>query len=69
MSEWISVKDRLPDEDGKVIVHCPSADPDKPLIAMAWYDPRGFGWSLLPEVWIRAIRHWMPLPSPPKDQS
>jgi hypothetical protein len=66
MGEWISVEERLPDVDGKVIVHCPSADPGKPLIAMAWYDPGGFGWSMLPQVWIDGITHWMSLPEPPK---
>lgn len=61
---WVSVAERLPTGDGKVIVHCPSADPAEPLIATAWYNPES-GWSLLPEAWIGAIDHWMRLPEPP----
>jgi hypothetical protein len=64
--EWISVKERLPEVDGRVIVHAPSADPRHPLINFAWYDPSGFGWSLFPHCFIDSITHWMPLPEPPE---
>jgi hypothetical protein len=63
MDEWISIEDRLP-EDAAVIVYAPSADPNRPLITIAWHHD-GFGWSLLPEHWCNAISHWMPLPKPP----
>lgn len=63
---WISVKDRMPDKDGMVLIYAPSADEDKPLICCAWYDPSGFGWSLIVGAWGEAITHWMPLPEPPK---
>ena len=63
--KWISIEDKLPDKDAVYLIHAPSADPDKPFIHIAWYDP-DFGWSLLPKVWIPAITHWMPLPEPPK---
>lgn len=59
---WVSVKDRLPTRDDKYFVYCPSADEDSPLIAMAWFDPNGFGWSLLPKDWIEAITHWRSIP-------
>jgi hypothetical protein len=64
-SPWISVEYRLPETEGKVLVHCPSADPDNPLITTAWFHPEEGGWTLIHAYWIPAIRHWMPLPPPP----
>jgi hypothetical protein len=64
MNNWISVKDKLPDEDGLVFIYAPSADKNKPLKQTAWYDPK-YGWSLLPQIWIDAITHWMYLPEDP----
>lgn len=61
---WVDAKKSLPKEDGHYIVHAPSADPDKPLVAMAWYNPE-LGWSLLQECWCKAITHWMQKPKPP----
>jgi len=63
--EWISVDDHLPD-DAAVIIHAKTMDEDKPLITVAWHESE-FGWSLLPECFIPAITHWMPLPEPPKE--
>ena len=65
--KWISVKDRLPTEDAPCLIHATTADPDKPYINVAWYDPGGFGWSLLPACFKPCITHWMPLPKPPKE--
>jgi len=62
--EWTSVKDRLPEKDGKYVVHVPTADESMPFIGIAWYDPN-FGWSLLLKPFIEAITHWMPLPDLP----
>ena len=62
---WVAVKDRLPDEDGPYLIHAESGDPKRPLICTAWYDPRGFGWSLIRKEWIPSITHWMPLPPAP----
>ena len=39
MPKWIPVTERLPDEEWRYLVHCPSADSDSPLIAIAWYEP------------------------------
>ena len=64
--EWISVKERLPKRDSLYIIFAPSADKNKPLKQCAWYDPSGYGWSLLPIVWIKAITHWMELPEDPE---
>ena len=61
---WVDAKKTLPKEDGHYIIHAPSADPKKPFVTMAWYNPAS-GWSLLPECWCKAITHWMPKPKPP----
>ena len=63
---WVPVSERLPDKDALYIVHAPSADPEKPMIHVAWYEPNGYGWSILPKVWIDAITHWMPMPDAPR---
>jgi hypothetical protein len=63
-SPWIPIKD-LPQKEGPYLVFIPSADPLKPFMEKAWYDPRGFGWSLIPDVLIKGITDWMPMPPPP----
>jgi hypothetical protein len=63
---WIAVSERLPADDALYLVYAPSADPAKPLITTAWFEPDGFGWSLIVSYWIKAITHWMPLPEPPR---
>lgn len=64
--EWIAIKDRLPEKDAPYLVFAESADPDKPFIQIAWYKPDGFGWSLIPATWVKALTHWMPLPARPQ---
>lgn len=67
--EWRSIKDELPSEDGPVLVHAESADPDKPLITTAWFDPNFPGnWSLIIAAFIPSITHWMPKPPPPSKE-
>ena len=62
---WISIEDKLPDEDGKYFIFAKSMDIKKPFLGVAWYDPK-FGWSGIPTVWIDAISHWTSFPKPPK---
>lgn len=66
-NQWISIKEKLPDKDAPYLIHALTADIDKPLIAMAWHDPHGYGWSLMPKHFIKSITHWMPLPEPPNN--
>jgi hypothetical protein len=73
MSKWISVKDRLPEPNVRVLVRDPSI-PEFPrndsnvvighlrgtnsyFLSGTWFVPDGFG----------QVTHWMPLPEPPKD--
>ena len=67
MSEWVSVSDRLPEQDRPVLVHYNGLKygDDKYKVACItnegqWYT--GFG--LIAEGWIT---HWMEIQAPPKE--
>lgn len=61
MSEWISVKDKLPEPYDRVLVYAPSR-----------YDYGDFdicvmhGWQCNPDT-HHGVTHWMPLPGAPKE--
>lgn len=56
MSEWISVKDRLPSSHEMVLVYCPrEVTKIRPCSFSNWDGAEGLG-----------ISHWMPLPNPPE---
>ena len=60
MSEWISVKDRLPNVHQRVLVYCQSKTIEKHVTAcmyMGGYFSRK----------VRNVTHWMPLPEPPEE--
>jgi len=66
MSEWISVKERMPDECSYVL--CYVNDIVSGWVELLKYEGR--------HVWVDAVNadeyepivtHWMPLPEPPKD--
>lgn len=75
MGEWISVKDRLPSENGLYLTFCNS----QPEILLNNFD-RGVGkfgvwWNYAPSgdlvmryrfIEAEDVTHWMPLPDPPK---
>ena len=64
VQEWISVKDRLPEEKGKCIVyyrHAYCDNDDYWAIGMCFYDGEKFQMDLLYKV-----THWQYLPQPPK---
>lgn len=76
MSEWISVKDRLPKWEEKVLVYCKPDDGDN---FQSW---SGCQTAILPEGFTQflesltncgctsldgPVTHWMPLPEPPKE--
>lgn len=69
MTEWISVKDRLPEVFDEVLVYYNG------FIAVAWRETEkikngivGWHWNLqkyYPESLVN-VTHWMPLPEPPE---
>lgn len=75
MSEWISVKDKLPKADGEYIVY--AQDENSPSGEGVWYDnvvvvaEYAFGiwwwWDNGTDFDVtNNITHWMPLPEPPR---
>jgi hypothetical protein len=71
MSEWISVKDRLPESGERVIVFVPDykevccdyvyARKYADIKGNDFFRPFNSGYSC-----IRTATHWMPLPEPPE---
>ena len=67
MSEWISVKDRLPEHDEKVIAYYGFGDCNLRFVSTLDYyahDPNPH-WQH--ESTGLIVTHWMPLPEPPKE--
>ena len=62
--EWISVKDKLPDDNERVIAYRPNeADVSAYKYCVIW------GWGVKMSMKHRGISHWMKLPEPPKEDS
>ena len=61
VQEWISVKDRLPDDD-EVVIICT----DKNFVYAG--ELIGDTWFLDNDSWTATVTHWMPLPEPPKGE-
>ena len=60
MSEWTSVKDRLPDEKTRVLVFVPHSNRKIDIDGMVG------------RIWVRwngRVAHWMPLPEPPEEEA
>ena len=63
VQEWISVKDRLPDKQGKYLCYY-KFEPDSPdVICENTYQGSGLWLSEMDK-----ITHWMPMPQPPKGE-
>ena len=60
VQEWISVKDRLPDDD-EVVIICT----DKNFVYAG--ELIGDTWFLDNDSWTATVTHWMPLPPAPED--
>ena len=75
MSEWISVKDGLPERWQSVLV-CDASDKTEDweeYVAYAVFAPCSKGccdpnFDIKSNNWFQNITHWMPLPSPPKGE-
>ena len=66
VQEWISVKDRLPEEKVNCIVHYKHAycdNDDYWAIGICFYDGEKF--QINPAY---KVTHWMPIPQPPKGE-
>ena len=66
VQEWISVKDRLPEEKVDCIVHYKHAYCDNDgywAIGFCFYDGEKFRIDL-----AYKVTHWMPIPQPPKGE-
>ena len=60
MSEWISVKDRLPEKQQRVIVRCETVG-----TTVGWIMFGKWATDLGPD--CGSVTHWMPLPEPPEE--
>lgn len=65
MSEWISVKERLPEEWVEVLVFVPGVGCE-----IAWFcgAVNLWRWVWTGESVTLDVTHWMPLPSPPGEE-
>ena len=73
VSKWISVEERLPEDDTNVLVYA-IGNNEPSVIAMTGYTHNMYGFNI--EGWRAPwqyffyeykITHWMPLPEPPKE--
>ncbi len=63
VQEWISVKDRLPEDNKEVLIYCGSYH------ELGWYESDNKSWrSDFLGCCTDDITHWMPLPQPPKGE-
>ena len=73
VGKWISVKDRLPDYMGEVLVIV-SGKPHENITLdgayeIAEYDPvEGWILEMWPEWESAVVTHWMPFPDPPEEE-
>lgn len=69
--EWISVKDRLPDNKEMVLIYCPTLKHRNKKNNIKTGRKINFGCGLRPEGCLGYdddSTHWMPLPEPPKEK-
>lgn len=65
-SDWISVKDRLPENDGLYIV-CRTIYPYQIVFEAKWEDGKWL--SVVTSNQLEYITHWQSLPEPPKENN
>ena len=70
VQEWISVKDRLPEEHGWYLIVVNGkveAARREPFLMFGeiWNNDATGGYSIIPE---KEVTHWMPMPQPPKGE-
>jgi hypothetical protein len=62
MSKWISVEDRLPENDEYVLVCCRASSQ---VIRVSWYSTHQRKWATDFSIGFGEVTHWQPLPLPP----
>ena len=79
--QWISVKDRMPEHNGKYLTFSNQGGMDATDFALNLYkvdqydfeDKKRAGWYELDNEYgyfeIHDVTHWMPLPEPPKEEA
>ena len=67
MAEWISVKDRLPDAEGRYIVYAQNLTGYEPLENPVFVALFAFGEWIFDKWGDNRVTHWMPLPAPPEE--
>lgn len=65
--EWISVKDRLPNDGDYKIVYC--VDGNRRHVSFAKFQNRYKQFNLTGARSYWRVTHWMPLPAPPKEET
>lgn len=66
MTEWISVKERLPSETNTEYICCAQNSKTKIVLALI-FSGEAFGRNESSINWMEFITHWQPLPQPPKE--
>lgn len=64
---WVSVKDKLP-EDLENILFTDGKDVYKGHISKSYLEEDHYWYSVADHA-VEGVKHWMPLPKPPKDES
>ena len=66
VQEWVSVKDRLPEDDSDVIAYLRTGEEGR--ISMANYAKGVWFDCIFNQRVTETTTHWMPLPQPPKGE-
>ena len=66
VQEWVSVKDRLPEESGMYIVT--ANDGHAQRVSFVQWQKKNRMWNLTGARSYWRVTHWMPLPQPPKGE-